>query len=127
MVCTVSASKVTMQKAIDMQELFFDFTMDTSVKVFFGEETEQASVDGFGKAFDATHHELLKFLFPWQPTLTMCKLLPWPLGGLAIKTIECLNPHYRRFKKANRACHLLAQQFVAKARADSKSGERQDL
>mmetsp|Transcript_49075 Transcript_49075/g.116797 ORF Transcript_49075/g.116797 Transcript_49075/m.116797 type:complete len:569 (-) Transcript_49075:156-1862(-) len=121
-------------KAVDMQETFFDFTMDAAMKVLFGEEKHSMGGGGgassFARAFDEAHHSVLLYCLPWMTTLALTELLPWPLGGaggVAWKVMQLCNPNYWKFRLANYRCHRDAERFVARARTDPKKSEREDL
>ena len=51
--------------AIDMQKLFFAYTMDSISKIFFGRDasTMRNVKDELAESFDKAHHYLMQYLF----------------------------------------------------------------
>ncbi len=70
---------------IDIQEVFFSFTMDSIEKFFFGTEvnTVEGGMSQYAKAFDGAHLAMQQTLRENIPAMIMAKvLLPFPFGAL---------------------------------------------
>lgn len=117
---------------VDLQRLFFNFTMDSIMKIFFGEEADSAEGGSkYGHAFDEAHECFFAHAFRTLPFNTMASMfLPWPFGGyhgLAWRLHDALSPVYRRFKAAKRILDEESERLVRLCREDPNLPKRRDL
>jgi len=119
-------------EAVDLQAMFFCFTMDSILQIFFGEaaNTLEGEPCVYGAAFDTAHRCMMNYSRPCIKTLTMLKHAPWPfggVGGLFWRIHGMLHPDFCEFRKACGTLTSESERLVAACRADPKLGERRDL
>jgi len=119
-------------KPIDMQLLFFNFTMDSILKIFFNEEcnTVAGKANEFGTAFDNAHRGFFKYHLSSAPALTVFSLLPWPWGGLngiCIRVFGRFHPLYRDFKSNVAKLNAECDRMIGECRSDPLLMQRRDL
>ena len=118
---------------VDLQLGFFNFTMDSIMKIFFGEDVNSQAGDHnkYGQAFDEAHEAMFLHTVNSLPFNTLfMTLLPWPFGGahgLARKLYDLASPSYRKFRRALRVLDSEAHRMVQNCRADVNLFERRDL
>lgn len=118
---------------VDMQLHFFNFTMDSILKIFFGEDSNTASgvPNKYGAAFDEAHHTIFEHIMKSTPFFAMSKtFLPWPFGGhdgLAIRIHDVLSPLFRRFKAANAILDEESRRLIRACRVDPSLQQRRDM
>ncbi|CAJ1337014.1 unnamed protein product [Effrenium voratum] len=115
---------------VDIQLGFFNFTMDSIMKIFFGEEvdTQAGQQNKYGQAFDVAHgalflHARAVIMFNMFAGL----LLPWPFNGMVKTLHDYLAPQYRTFRRAVRVLDEEADRLVKKCRDDPRLLQRRDL
>lgn len=117
---------------VDMQEKFFQYTMDSIMQIFFGERTDTMGGENnaYAVAFDVAHRTLIEYFFKSVGTLAILKLLPWPFGGtsgLACLMHRNLNPLYREFQASHKTLDAYSRRLTQACRKDSRIKERKDL
>lgn len=119
-------------KPVDLQLNFFSYTMDSVMKIFFGEESDTlgGQDNAYATAFDSAHRNLVKYMTTNFSFLTLQNIIPWPFGtnfGLFqwIKTLR--DPFYSGFREANAILNRESLRVVRDARTDPKLAERRDL
>lgn len=120
-------------QSVDLQLHFFNFTMDSILKIFFGEDsnTQSGLPNTYGKAFDEAHHAIFEYSLKSMPFAFKCsRFLPWPFGGhsgLACRLREQLAPLHRRFRAANKILDQESRRLVQACRSDPGLKQRRDL
>jgi len=117
---------------VDLQRLFFGYTMDSAMDLLCGEKTDTMGGEAcaYGDNFDQAHRMLVEYVRPSQARLKQLEYLPFPFGGsggLAWQLRSALNPTYRRFLAARRVIHAESDRIVAACRSDPSLGRRKDL
>ncbi|CAJ1394755.1 unnamed protein product [Effrenium voratum] len=118
---------------VDIQKGFFNFTMDSIMNIFFGEDVSSQTGDHnpYGQAFDEAHEALFVHTVNSLAFNTFAMtLLPWPFGGahgLARKFHDFASPMYWRFRKALRILDAEAHRMVQNCRIDASLSQRRDL
>jgi len=130
--CALLAEPAREGRLVDMQKLFFSFTMDSIMQIFFGEAANTLGGEGcvYSDAFDAAHRSMMEYVRPSTAALILLSYLPWPLGGfdgLAAKLHGALSPDYRSFNRAVRTLDRESMRLVKKCLADPALSERKDL
>eukprot|EP00927_Polykrikos_kofoidii_P015906 TRINITY_DN1712_c0_g6_i1.p1 TRINITY_DN1712_c0_g6~~TRINITY_DN1712_c0_g6_i1.p1 ORF type:complete len:592 (-),score=74.02 TRINITY_DN1712_c0_g6_i1:80-1756(-) len=117
---------------VDLQAQFFNFTMDSITKIFFGEESNTVSGEQniYGSAFDDAHRCFFSYFIESISFISFAQLLPWPFGGIHgvcgwLHTR--LSPTYRMFIENVTTLDLESAKFIEKCWADPKRSERTDL
>ncbi|CAK9005261.1 Cytochrome P450 704C1 (Cytochrome P450 CYPD) [Durusdinium trenchii] len=125
--------EVFMSKAESLR-CFFNFTFDSIMSIFFGEEcnTAEGVPNVYGKAFDMASVCLRAHsVKSMAPFLFFSTFLPWPLGGhhggWARWFWDWSSPTYRRLKRCIRTLESEADRLVRKCQEDPTLGERRDL
>eukprot|EP00930_Biecheleria_cincta_P050260 TRINITY_DN35432_c0_g1_i1.p1 TRINITY_DN35432_c0_g1~~TRINITY_DN35432_c0_g1_i1.p1 ORF type:complete len:565 (-),score=113.43 TRINITY_DN35432_c0_g1_i1:93-1787(-) len=120
-------------QSVDLQLHFFNFTMDSILKIFFGEDsnTQSGLPNKYGKAFDEAHHSIFEYSLKSMPfAFKSSAFLPWPFAGhtgLACRLREQLSPLHRRFRAANRILDTESRRLVQACRSDPGLNQRRDL
>jgi len=132
--CDLLSDSADRGETVDLQKMFFGFTMDSITRIFFGEDadTMAGAACEYGEAFDEAHRSMLAYTRPNMSQIYMMSYLPWPLGwgifsGLASTLHSSLNKEYRRFRRACRLLDVESKKIVDKCRADPNIDERKDL
>lgn len=119
-------------ECVDIQRLFFAFTMDSIMRIFFNEDVD--TMDGtectYGSAFDEAHRSMIAYLRPSAAFLQLLSYLPWPLGGtngLAIELHGKYNLHFQNFQRAIETLTKESDRLVTACRNDPNLAERKDL
>eukprot|EP00405_Crypthecodinium_cohnii_P015641 CAMPEP_0206457992 /NCGR_PEP_ID=MMETSP0324_2-20121206/23293_1 /ASSEMBLY_ACC=CAM_ASM_000836 /TAXON_ID=2866 /ORGANISM="Crypthecodinium cohnii, Strain Seligo" /LENGTH=557 /DNA_ID=CAMNT_0053929223 /DNA_START=41 /DNA_END=1714 /DNA_ORIENTATION=+ len=117
---------------VNMQKMFFGFTMDSITKIFFGQEADTLadSTHPYGDAYDTAHRAMSDYVRPSMAKLLLMKYLPWPfggVGGLAWYLHGLISPEMWQFKKAVRTLDKESRKFIASARSDPELSKRKDL
>lgn len=125
---------------IDLQSLFFSFTMDSIEKFFMGTEVDtiEGGMSEYAKNFDDAHRSLLKNLFDNIYFILISKfLLPFPFGilhfghqttsSLLMKFIYPLSSTYQKFRKSVKKLDEQIYAYIKRTRADPKLKNRKDL
>lgn len=116
----------------DMQLHFFNFTMDSIMTIFFGEESDilGGQSNRYGKAFDTAHRCFFDYSLSSIAYLSIARLLPWPFGGLdgvCAWLHRYCSPLYRQFKQNISVLDSESANIIAKCRADPRLPQRTDL
>jgi len=124
----------TQGKAIDLQTCFFDFTMDSAMRIFFGEDssiTKTGQPSKYGKAFDDAQLAFIRHAVPMVGIYSLLKVfVPWPLGGpngKLRKLFDWSSSNYRHFRSAMRILDRESSRLIRECRADPKLQQRRDL
>merc|ERR1719343_227875 len=82
--CEVLAAPAAEGHRVDMQKMFFSLTMDSVMKIFFGEEadTMAGALSRYAAAYDQAHNGFVDYVLSNMLPLKTSQLLPWPLGGV---------------------------------------------
>lgn len=120
--------------ATDLQACFFNYTFDSIMSIFFGEDSHTAEgvPNQYGKAFDTAsacfRRHSIKSVTPY---LLFSTFLPWPFGGtqggLARALWDFSSADYRLMKASTRIVDAEADRLVKKCLEDPKLAERRDL
>lgn len=127
-------------KIIDLQSLFFSFTMDSIEKFFMGTEvnTIEGGMSEYAKNFDNAHHAMLTTLFRNFQFMIMSKFfLPFPFGtfgleseawnSLLIKFIYYLTPSFKIFNESISKLDDHVYKYIKKTRVDPNLKNRKDV
>lgn len=117
---------------VDIQKMFFAFTMDSVMRIFFDEDvnTMDGSDCAYASAYDEAHRSMEAYLRPNFAKLHILSYLPWPFGGmsgLAVKLHGQCSPHLQNFTSAVRTLTEESDRIVMACRADPHLSERKDL
>merc|ERR1712129_426471 len=117
---------------VDIQKLFFEFTMDSIMRIFFGEDADTmgGTTCSYGSAYDTAHRGMTAYTRPNLANLYMLAYLPLPFGGfdgIGWRISKALSPHYCEFRRACRILDAESDRLVANCRADPRISERRDL
>jgi len=117
---------------VDMQRCFFNFTMGSAMKIFFGMEAdyEGGAPCLYGDAFDTAHSCLMDYTMKSFPILLLADQMPWPFGGsrgLISNLHAALSAKQREFRRAYTVLDRESRRLVAACRADPRKHERRDL
>eukprot|EP00941_MAST-03F_sp_MAST-3F-sp1_P002685 g2685.t1 len=116
---------------VDMQRMFFAYTMDSIMTVFFGCNTDSLNgvSDAFSESFDEAHRTMFRYVIGNIGFLSFAALLPFPFGqfsigtpweskwkftyhGLLIKLHRIFNKDACSFKRAAQTCRRSAQAII---------------
>jgi len=130
--CGVLAEAARSGGRVDLQRLFFCFTMDSAMDILCGESTDTLGGEAcvYGDAFDRTHRAMISYARPSTKMLKLLQTLPFPLGGaggLAWRLHAAMNSDYRRFDAARRVLQAESGRIVAACRSDPLLGKRRDI
>lgn len=123
---------------VDIQNLFFIFTMNSIQKLFFGRDinTLESGKDTVGDAFDEAHRLMLRSNVDILATSVFARaFLPWPIGTIFGKTDSSLlnwitklrSKNYADFKKVTKELHKEVDGIIRAARKDPMISKRKDL
>jgi cytochrome P450 len=118
---------------VDLQLHFFNYTMDSILKIFFGQDSDTAAgvPNKYGQAFDEAHHTMFSHAIKSLPFATMCHMfLPWPFGGyngIACRLRDAYSPTFRRFQAANQVLDEESLRMIHACRKDPNLAQRRDL
>jgi len=120
------------EERVDMQAMFFQYTMDSIMQIFFGEvvDTMGGQANKYAAAYDTAHRCLIEYFFTSIPALALGKLAPWPFGGvcgLAHKLHMKTHPVFREFEAAYATLDSESRRMVANCRNDPNLSQRKDL
>jgi len=122
------------KKQVDLQSSFFNFTLDSIMRIFFGEESNTAVgvPNVYGKAFDTAQANMRNHAVESiAPYLLFSTFLPWPFGGqhggLARWLWDRLSRKHRAMKSACRVLDREANRLVKQCHDDPQLPERRDL
>jgi len=126
------------KKEVDMQRVFFSFTMDSIQSIFFSRQvdTSNGHIDPYAKAFDDAHHYMMKFVFNNIAIMSISKaLLPFPFctvgswtnGNLLRNILLRTDPAGRQFVKNCKFLDQETRKFVRQAKKDPELDNRDDL
>eukprot|EP00438_Fugacium_kawagutii_P004455 Skav232378 [mRNA] locus=scaffold1077:181715:184099:- [translate_table: standard] len=120
--------------AVDIQSCFFNFTFDSVMRIFFGEDSNTADGERsvYGQALDAAHFEArIHGMDSIAPFLVFSTFLPWPFGGKnggwARAIYDFLSPRHRRMKKFTKILDSEANRLMKKCLEDPQFSQRKDL
>eukprot|EP00924_Labyrinthula_sp_SR-Ha-C_P010396 maker-scaffold_23-snap-gene-5.4-mRNA-1 protein AED:0.01 eAED:0.01 QI:0/0/0/1/0/0/2/0/1024 len=117
------------EKYIDMQDMFFKFTMDSIEKLFFGNEVN--SIEGemsfYGKNFDLAHQQLLPLLFGNLPACLLEQIAPFPFDKFLFIWSRAFSKRQKIFTKSIKNLDSHIYKFIEQAKTDKSMGERRDL
>eukprot|EP00924_Labyrinthula_sp_SR-Ha-C_P008209 maker-scaffold_11-snap-gene-6.4-mRNA-1 protein AED:0.32 eAED:0.32 QI:139/1/1/1/1/1/2/42/542 len=117
------------EKYVDMQDVFFKFTMDTIEKLFFGRTVN--SVEGemstFGKHFDAAHHHALAIIFDNIPFAILGLIAPFPFGGRLFDFSRSLTKRQKEFNYNVNQLDEHVVEVIREARRDPNLKNRRDM
>jgi cytochrome P450 len=130
--CHVLEQPAIAGRPVDMQAMFFQFTMDSIMKIFFGEEADTlgGQANTYATAYDTAHRSLVTYFMKSIPQLSVSKMLPFPFGGmdgLAHKLHRANHPQYQEFRKSLTVLHDESHRIIEKCREDKQLEERKDL
>lgn len=130
--CDLLRGSAQAGERVDLQQMFFAYTMDSIMQIFFGEsiDTMGGEDNKYALAFDSAHRSLLEFLLANTPKFMFMKLLPWPFGGvrgLAHRLFAAVHPLFHEFKASIKTLDTESRRLVDACRADPKIMERKDL
>jgi len=119
-------------KPIDMQLLFFNFTMDSILKVFYGEDsnTVGGEENQIGKHYDIAHRAFFEYRFAAFGVEALTDLLPWPWGGkdgICMNIHARLSPIYKTFTSSVAQLDHDIHEIITKCRADPLLPKRCDM
>lgn len=119
-------------EAVDLQSLFFSFTMDSIMRIFFGEDADTlgGATCTYGAAYDTAHRCMMEYARPSMKALLQLQYMSWPLGGfggLGWLLHGALNSQYREFRKAIAVLTRESDRIVGACRADPNLAARKDL
>mmetsp|Transcript_96627 Transcript_96627/g.288507 ORF Transcript_96627/g.288507 Transcript_96627/m.288507 type:complete len:548 (-) Transcript_96627:171-1814(-) len=117
---------------VDMQQLFFCFTMDSIMEIFFSEPTDtmRGGYSSYASAYDTAHRKLIEVVVGLALPLRLVSLLPWPVGGsggLLWKLLESASRPCREFHTACRTLDSESRRLIRACRADPGLSDRTDL
>jgi fatty acid omega-hydroxylase len=122
-------------KPVDMQEKFFEYTMDSIMLVFFGRKTDtlQGAMDEFAHAFDAIQRFQMKY-FDFFPLIILSEILPYPLGcshkggdGILMKWHRGRTHCAVEWKKCNDILTKVSYDIIDNKRKDPQLADKKDL
>jgi len=119
-------------ETLDIQTLFFRFTMDSIMAVFFGEKTNtlEGQSSAYGSAYDQAHRALTKFFFESLPFNSFLEILPFPLegkGGPVGRLHRWMNKDWQEVVEAKKVLDSEAQRIIEQSYADPNLPTRCDL
>jgi len=119
-------------QVVDMQLCFFNFTMDSIMKIFFGEDgdTIAGKPNAFGAAFDDAHRSFFQYFLTSLPFLQLSDFFPWPFGGkdgLLMWWHGRLSRVYQQFVSSVSDLDTESERIIEKCRADPALSTRKDL
>ena len=119
---------------VDIQSCFFNFTFDSIMRIFFGEDSNMSvgEKNRYGQAFDEANVAVrMHGVKSIAPFFIFSTFLPWPFGGrhggLARATWDFFSPWHRRLKRCTKVLDAEADRLVKKCLEDPKFSERKDL
>lgn len=125
---------------IDMQEIFFSFTMDSIEKFFMGSEVNSITggMSNYAKNFDLAHFHMMSFVYNNIHVEALNRtLLPYPFGALTAfsptmdtlftKAVGLTNKNYKSFFKAINELDEHIYKYIKKTKKDPKLSERKDI
>jgi len=127
------AQNASTGEPVDMQHMFFSFTMDSIMQIFFGQRTNTVGgeTNEYGRAYDTAHYCFFEYAMRAVTFDQLTKmLLPWPFGGtggLAWRLHETMSPLHRRFVKANQTLYKESERLISECRSDPLLAHRRDL
>eukprot|EP00298_Acanthocystis_sp_HF-20_P029073 c7941_g1_i1.p1 GENE.c7941_g1_i1~~c7941_g1_i1.p1 ORF type:complete len:177 (+),score=50.59 c7941_g1_i1:37-567(+) len=111
-------------KPIDMQRLFFGFTMDSIMSIFFGQETNSTKGEAnvYGDAYDEAHRRMVSLLWSSLSVVSVLDIMPFPIGplkpnevlGPASRLYLALHPDGRIFRKSMNTLKEFAYDVIKK-------------
>eukprot|EP00924_Labyrinthula_sp_SR-Ha-C_P002638 augustus_masked-scaffold_13-processed-gene-2.11-mRNA-1 protein AED:0.82 eAED:0.82 QI:0/-1/0/1/-1/1/1/0/467 len=114
---------------IDMQDIFFCFTMDSIEKFFFGNDV--SSVDSnmsfYAVQFDTAHREMMKLIEEVLPIFSAADFLPFPLDQAVKGIARATSSHNVPFKTAVKNLNDHIKEYVEKIKGDKSIDSRFDL
>eukprot|EP00405_Crypthecodinium_cohnii_P037081 CAMPEP_0206539800 /NCGR_PEP_ID=MMETSP0325_2-20121206/8628_1 /ASSEMBLY_ACC=CAM_ASM_000347 /TAXON_ID=2866 /ORGANISM="Crypthecodinium cohnii, Strain Seligo" /LENGTH=568 /DNA_ID=CAMNT_0054037407 /DNA_START=95 /DNA_END=1801 /DNA_ORIENTATION=- len=123
-----------LDKEVDMQQMFFCYTMDSITRIFFGEESDTMSGRAceYGEAFDTAQRAVMDYMRKAEKDLYLMTYLPWPLGapgltGLASRLHAKASKDYRTFERACSTLDKKSEEIIRTCRADPNISKRSDL
>jgi len=124
--------EATAGRDVDIQKMFFSFTMDSITRIFWGEDADTLdnATCHYADAYDAAHRALVTWVRPSMAMLLQMSYLPWPFGGyggLAWKIYEWRSPLYQDFRQACKILDSESNRIVRASREDPKLSSRRDL
>mmetsp|Transcript_9484 Transcript_9484/g.20903 ORF Transcript_9484/g.20903 Transcript_9484/m.20903 type:complete len:540 (+) Transcript_9484:53-1672(+) len=116
----------------DMQAHFFNYTMDSVMKVFFGADADTVGGESnaYGTAFDTAHRAMLKYVITSAQFGYFTKLFPFPFDGFdgaPMRMWKKFNPHYQQFRQAIRDLDEQSATIIESCRSDPNRKQRSDL
>mmetsp|Transcript_4080 Transcript_4080/g.12716 ORF Transcript_4080/g.12716 Transcript_4080/m.12716 type:complete len:570 (-) Transcript_4080:93-1802(-) len=119
-------------QAADIQLHFFNYTMDSVMHIFFGEQSDSLGgvPNAYGQAFDSAHRSFMEYTIGSMALGSLVKLLPWPFGGfsgLGVWLHHRLSPSYRDFRGNCAILDRECEQIIARCQQDPALSKRSDL
>jgi cytochrome P450 len=119
-----------------MQKMFFAFTMDSIMHIFFGRKTEtmQGEADVYATAFDEAHRHLIEYSLTSVPIFVLSAFLPYPFGYLRLRpgglAIDVLRMFHRNSKPFHDNVDILSKEsskIIQNRKKDPNLSESNDL
>eukprot|EP01012_Entosiphon_sulcatum_P016626 TRINITY_DN2155_c0_g1_i1.p1 TRINITY_DN2155_c0_g1~~TRINITY_DN2155_c0_g1_i1.p1 ORF type:complete len:517 (-),score=75.92 TRINITY_DN2155_c0_g1_i1:1315-2865(-) len=114
--------------AVDIQELFFKYTMDSFGKIGFGVElnTLTEGQDTFAEHFDGAHAAILPFNARGAVVVNLIEtLFPFPLSTILLKLFRARNPIMRSFDAHLNAVNEYCYKLIKDRKMQGKDVEEQ--
>eukprot|EP01006_Ploeotia_vitrea_P054635 TRINITY_DN67909_c5_g3_i6.p1 TRINITY_DN67909_c5_g3~~TRINITY_DN67909_c5_g3_i6.p1 ORF type:complete len:537 (-),score=24.93 TRINITY_DN67909_c5_g3_i6:262-1833(-) len=113
---------------VNMQDLFFRYTMDSFGLIGFGTDfgTLSGKSNAFATAFDAAHACILPFDQRELPFMMLANLLPWPFGKWGVHMCTYL-PLWRRAQVQQKIMNEYIYPLINERRKDPELMEKNDL
>lgn len=130
--CDLLREPAAQGESVDMQAKCFQYTMDSIMKIFFGEsaDTMGGEANQYATAYDTAHRCLINYFFTNVPALSLMQLLPWPFGGingLAWKIHGRSHPLFREFLASYKVLDSESRRIIEACRKDANVDQRKDL
>lgn len=114
---------------VDLQGLFFDFTMDSICEIAFAQnKDDSASTANFGATFDAAHHLMILTLRTGVFYLMPIKLMqPVWLENIFLGIFNRFHPAARQFQSKIAELDACCHDVIKRRRQDPNLAEARDL
>eukprot|EP00924_Labyrinthula_sp_SR-Ha-C_P010389 snap_masked-scaffold_23-processed-gene-5.17-mRNA-1 protein AED:0.32 eAED:0.33 QI:0/-1/0/1/-1/1/1/0/541 len=117
------------EEFVDLQDMFFKFTMDSIEEIFFGNEIN--SIEGemsfFGKNFDTAHQQLVPILFENVQFALLEMVVPFPFDQILFNISRSFTKRQKIFTKSIQNLDSHVYKFINQAKVDPSMKDRTDL